>query len=86
MCNGKIKINLIEKEAEITILHTNEFLEFILGQNTKIPSINKEFKQREDVMAFANKLLSLNPYINLPTFKEVIFRMIAIKKYKFSIS
>ena len=64
----------------------NECLEFIFGQNTIIPSINKEFKQREDVMEFANKLLSLNPCINLPTFKEVIFRMIVIKKYKFSIS
>lgn len=37
-------------------------------------------------MEFANKLFPLNPCINLPTFKEIIFRMIAIKKYKFSIS
>ena len=56
------------------------------GSNTIIPSINKEIKKREEVLEFANNSLFINTSINLSTFKEVIYRMIAIKKYEINIS
>ena len=37
-------------------------------------------------MVFAYKLLSLNPGISLTAFKDVIYRMIAIKKYTLNVS
>ena len=37
-------------------------------------------------MVFVDKLLSLNPGISLTAFKDVIYRMIAIKKYTLNVS
>lgn len=48
MCNRKIKINILKKEAFITQLYSIECLEFMLGINTVIPKINHEFSKREE--------------------------------------
>ena len=83
MCNSKIKLNINNNIFELTTLHTNECLEYYFGKIIVMPTINKEFKNREEVIEFEDKVLALNPSINLPTFKSIINRMIAIKKYKF---
>ena len=72
MCKGKIKLDINSKYDEIAQLHTKECLEYMFGKLTIMPSINKELKKQEDVMQFANKILALNPAINLPSFKESI--------------
>ena len=86
MCNSKIKINFLKKEAFITQLHSKECLEFMFGINTVIPSINKEFSKREEIIQLANKLLLLNSSINLNIFKEIRYKLIGIKKYKININ
>ena len=86
MCNSRIQVNFKKQDAYITQLHSLECLEFMFGFNTIIPSINKEISKREEIIQFANKLLLINPAINLNIFKEVIFKMIGIKKYKININ
>ena len=86
MCNRKIKINILKKEAFITQLYSIECLEFMLGINTVIPKINQEFSKREEIIQFANKLFLYNPAIYLNIFKEIIYKMIGIKKYKININ
>lgn len=86
MCNSKIIVYLTDKTALISILHSNECLEFIFGKNMILPSISKEIEKRNELMVFADKLLSLNPGISLTAFKDVIYLMIAIKKYTLNAS
>ena len=86
MCEAKIKIDIIKETAQFTKLHSNECLENTFGQLSIIPSLKKEITKRDHIMQFANKLLALNPAINLMLFKEVIYRICYIQKYTLNIS
>ena len=44
----------------------------MFGKLTIMSSINKELKKQEDMMQYADKILSLNPAINLLSCKECI--------------
>ena len=71
-CEGKIKIDLLNETAKINKLHSNECLENSFGQVFIIPAINEEIIKRDQIMEFANKLLTFNPAIPLTSFKETI--------------
>ena len=86
LCDGKIIIDMVKETAFITKLHSNECLENSFGKITIMPSLNEEITKREQIMNFADKILALNPAIPLPSFKETIYRICTIKKYKLNIS
>ncbi len=86
MCYSHIKLDISKKEARLTQLHEDECLIKTFGTTTIIPSMNKIIKKRDDIMEFGNKILCLNSDITLPTFKEIIYRFVSIKKYSLDIT